>query len=137
MENSTPSELVIAAVKDVVPPSDGGAVKMTVEATVDGERSEVEISIATELAPEVAIALLATTASARAQRDDLPPALEAMAIGVVPSADEDTVRMHMLFQKGSVLPVEVPKPAAEALKVALGVELDDSRPASFHDHRSG
>ena len=115
---NSPMSLVLAAVTGVRP-GDAGEVRITVDAVVDGTRSELEIAIATDLAPLVALALLERTAEERARRDDLAPALEPIAIGVVPSGAADKVRLHLLFTKGRVLPVEVETTAAKRLTTAL------------------
>jgi transposase len=107
--SSALNPLVIASVKEVRP-ADGSEVRMRVDALVNGERSELEIAISTELAPLVALALLETSYEARARRDGLAPALE----------------LYLLFEKGAVLPVEVDAAAAELLKIALERELGPS-----------
>ena len=117
--DSTPQQVVVAGIQEsrLV---DGKAV---VKATADlgGKPSELEIAISTDLAPTVAIALLATTATQRAERDDLAPSLRAVAVGVVETNDPATVRLHFLFEQGAVLPIEMPKTAADALVKALSL----------------
>jgi hypothetical protein len=82
------------------------------EAKIDDTVTELEIAITTDLAPAVAIALLATTARARAARDGLEPALEVLAAAVVASGNaEKEVRLQLLFDKGGVLSVEMPTAA--------------------------
>ena len=71
------------------------------------------------MAPGVAIALLSTTAKARADRDGLLPALEVLAAAVVASGSAEKVRLQLLFDKGTVLPVEMPTEAGHALKRGL------------------
>jgi len=85
-----------------------------------GERADVEHAIVTELAPAVAIALLATTL----QRPNEPAAaLECLAAGVSTSVNEGKVRVQLLFENGTVLPVEMSKAAGDALKHGLAEEL--------------
>jgi hypothetical protein len=117
-------KLRIAEVKAVVPAPDGSAVVVRVEALAADERTEVEIAVTTDLAARTAIALLATTAKARASRDGLEPALEVLAAAVVASGCADKVRLQLLFDEGAVLPLEVPTDAAKALSRDLSDDLD-------------
>jgi hypothetical protein len=117
------ANLKIADVKEVQSTPDGSAVVIKAEAVVGGQRSEVEIAITRDLAAQVAVALLATTAKQRAERDKLEPALEVLAAAVVASGCADKVRMHLLFEKGVVLPLEVNVEAATALHTGLTEEL--------------
>jgi len=116
-------KLEIAEVKAVVPAPDGSAVVVKADALVADERTEVEIAITTDLAARTAIALLATTAKARAMRDGLEPALEVLAAAVVASGCCEKVRLQLLFYEGAVLPLEVPADAAEALSRELVADL--------------
>jgi len=115
-----PKDIKVSQLKAVVPDREGAAVVVKVEALIDGAiSSELEIAITTDLAPAVAIAMLATTARARAARDGLEPALEVLAAAVVASGSAEKVRLQLLFDKGGVLPVEMPTAAGEALKRGL------------------
>lgn len=114
----------LAEIKEVAPVADGSAVVVKADVQLDDERTELEISITTDLAPQIAIALLATTAKARAERDGLEPALDVLAAAVVASGCAEKVRLQLLFDKGAVLPLEVPKDAAEALHKGLTDELN-------------
>ncbi len=114
-----PKDIKISLVKAVVPDPEGAAVVVKAEALVDNTVTELEIAITTDLAPAVAIALLATTARARAARDGLEPALEVLAAAVVASGNAEKVRLQLLFDKGGVLPVEMPTAAGDALKQGL------------------
>lgn len=125
-----PVMVKIADVKEVVPASDGSAVVVKAEALVGDQRTALEIAITTDLAAHVAIALLATTAKARAERDGLDPALEVLAAAVVASGCAEKVRLQLLFDKGAVLPLEVPVAAAKALHKGLAAELDGPSPSS-------
>ena len=113
----------IEHVAEVVPAADGLKIVVRAEARIGDQRTELELAIATELAATVAIALLATTAKARAARDGLEPALDVLAAAVVASGCADKVRIHLLFDKGAVLPVKVPVPAAKVLSRTLAEEL--------------
>ena len=115
-----PKDIKISQLKAVVPDPEGSAVVVKAEALIDDTMpAELEIAITTDLAPAVAIALLATTARARAARDGLEPALEVLAAAVVASGNAEKVRLQLLFDKGGVLPVEMPAAAGEALKNGL------------------
>jgi hypothetical protein len=118
--------MTIEDVKEVVPGPDGSAVVLKAKAQLGTQRTEMEIAITTDLAASVAIALLATTAKARAERDGLEPALDVFAAAVVASGCAEKVRLQLLFDKGTVLPVEVPVDAAKALHRGLTEELDKS-----------
>lgn len=85
-----------------------------------GDRAVVEHAIVTELAPAVAIALLATT---RHNPDEPAAALECLAAGVSASEDEGKVRVQLMFENEAVLSVEMSKAAAEALTHGLAEEL--------------
>jgi hypothetical protein len=118
-----PADLTVSDVQGVSATPDGSAVIVQAVTTLEGRRTELEISITTDIAPAVAIALLSKTAEARAERDALDPALDVLAAAVVPSADGEKVRLQLLFDKGSVLPVEMPLAAGVALQKGLGEEL--------------
>ena len=127
-----PPDIAISKVRGIAPAPDGSAVVVNAEIVLRDSRSDVEIAITTDLAPNVAIALLATTAKARAARDGLLPALEVLAAAVVASGSAEKVRLHLLFDKGSVLPVEVPAPAATNLSKDLIAALVPDGKAQSH-----
>jgi hypothetical protein len=87
------------------------------------KKSETNHAIATELAPAVAIALLDKTDQ---DPDAAPPALDALAAGVAPSDNDGKVRVQLLFENGSVLPVEMSHAAGAALSSGLSKELKKS-----------
>jgi hypothetical protein len=118
-----PIAMKIADVKEVVPAPDGSAIVVRAEVVVGAQPTEMEIAITTDLAPSVAIALLASTAQARAARDGLQPALEVLAAAVVASGSAEKVRLQLLFDQGKVLPVELNKEAAEIVSQDLVKEL--------------
>jgi hypothetical protein len=119
----------ITDIKKVDIADDGSVVVLKTAAVFEDQRTELEIAITTDLAPQVAIALLATTAKARAARDGLEPALDVLAAAVVACGFAEKVRLHLLLHSGSVLPVELPKEAAGALTRALveDIAIKDSR----------
>ena len=80
-------------------------------------RSAVDTAIVTQLAPEVAIALLGKTEQAAGAPE---PALECIAAGVSESEDADKVRVQLMFENGMTLPVEMPVEAGTALARGLG-----------------
>ncbi|MEP7101675.1 MAG: hypothetical protein ABI781_14275 [Burkholderiales bacterium] len=121
-----PPAIEISQVKAVVPTPAGDTLLVKVAARVGDEAAELEIAITTELAPAVAIALLATTAQARAERDGLAPALEVLAAAVVSSGSAEKVRLQLLFEKGAVLPIEMPADAGLVLQKALSGALPGS-----------
>ena len=115
--------LQIASITAVVPGSDASTIVIKAEALVGERRTELEIAVTTDLAPSMAIALLATTAKAHAARDDLDPALECLAADVSIEEDEEKLRLNLLFDKGGVLPIEMPIVAGERLSERLDDEL--------------
>ena len=127
MKNVSRPELHIHRITAVTPHADGSRILVTADAVVADQRTELELAVTTDLAPSMAVALLATTALARARRDELEPALEALAAAVVRSSSEQRVRLHLLFDKGIVLPLEVDIAAAKALSDGLVEYLASSK----------
>ena len=84
------------------------------------KRTATTHAIATELAPAVAIALLDKTEQAPGA---LAPALECLAAGASPAETEGKVRVQLMFENGSVLPVEMSVAAGAALSKGLVEEL--------------
>ena len=84
-------------------------------------------AIATELAPAVAIALLEKSEQLPGEP---PPALDVLAVGVAPSETDGNVRVQLLFENGSVLPVEMSEAAGSALLNALSDELPKAKKPS-------
>lgn len=117
----------IEQISEVAPHADGNAIVLRAEAVRESERTDVEIAVTTDLAPTMALALLATTAQARSSRDELEPALDVLGAAVVRSSSSDKVRLQMLFDKGAVLPVELSLEAAEALNRGLAEYLGSPR----------
>ena len=119
MERTMPPELHINSIAAVAPHPDGQKIVLKAEALLADQRTEMEIAITTDLAPAMALALLASTAQARAERDALSPAFDALAAAVVRSSSPDKVRLQLLFNKGAVLPVEMAAEAGLALSGGL------------------
>jgi hypothetical protein len=128
VNSKLPFSVAISAIHDVQAAADGDAIIVTAQARSGDTRSPLEIAITTELAAAVAISLLQTTARARRSRDSMEPALECFAVGVEDSSrHRDRVRLQLLFDGGSVLPVEIRRDAGEALAGELADWLADTR----------
>jgi hypothetical protein len=127
MNNVSPADMHIHGITDVAPHSDGRTIVVRADTQLQNERTELEIAVTTELAPAIALALLSTTAKARAVRDELEPALDALAAAVVRSSAEKKVRLQLLFDKGAVLPIELDIDAAEALSRGLAEYLGSAQ----------
>jgi len=123
MKNVPPAEIHIHRITEVAPHIDGQKIVVRADTEVQNQRTELEIAVTTDLAPAIALALLSTTAKARAARDELEPALDALAAAVVRSSSEAKLRLQLLFDKGAVLPIELDIEAAEALTRGLAEYL--------------
>jgi len=119
MKNAPPPELQIQRITGLEPRGDGAAIVVKADVLMDDARTELEIAVTTELAPSIALALLATTARARAQRDELAPALDVLAAAVVRSSSDGKVRLQLMFDNGAVLPVELTFEAGQDLSGGL------------------
>ena len=84
------------------------------------KKSATNVAIATELAPAVAIALLDKTEQPPGAA---APALECLAAGAAPSETDGKVRVQLIFENGTVLPVEMSNAAGAALSKGLAEEL--------------
>jgi hypothetical protein len=82
-------------------------------------QSIIDTAIATELAPAVAIELLARSSQTA---ESGQAALEALGAGVSKAEDDGTVRIQLLFENGAVLPVEMSKEAGAALASGLAAQ---------------
>ncbi|MES2990437.1 MAG: hypothetical protein V4844_03370 [Pseudomonadota bacterium] len=128
VNDKLPLSVAISAIHDVQAAADGDAIILTAQAHSGEMRSPLEIAITTELAAAVAISLLQTTALARRSRDSMEPALECFAIGIEDSSrHRDRVRLQLLFDGGTVLPVEIRRDAGEALSGELADWLEETR----------
>ena len=87
-------------------------------------KSATNVAIATELAPAVAIALLDKSQLAPGAP---PAALDCLAAGVSASQTRGKVRVQLMFDNGTVLPVEMSIAAGEALSNGLAEELPASK----------
>lgn len=84
------------------------------------KKSATNVAIATELAPAVAIALLDKTEQAPGAA---APALDCLAAGAAPAQTNGKVRVQLMFENGTVLPVEMSNAAGAALSKGLANEL--------------
>jgi hypothetical protein len=81
---------------------------------------EVEVAIQTDLAPSMAVAMLAKTDH---PEDTISPAMHRIAAGASESTEPGLVRIQFIFENGTVLPVDMPRAAGEALATGLAREL--------------
>lgn len=119
--------LHIHGLKGVDAHADGSKIVVRADAVVQDSRTELEFAVTTDLAPTMALALLATTAKTRAARDELAPAMSVLAAAVVRSSSAERVRLQLLFDKGAVLPLELTLEAAKALSAGLVEYLESPR----------
>ncbi len=129
MSIKTPVTVAIDTIHEVQAVAAGDSIIVRADGQSGDQRSPLEIAITTELAAAVALSLLATTARARRSRDTMEPALECFAVGVEDSSQHhDKVRLQLLFEGGTVLPVEMRRDAGDALMHELADWLADRRP---------
>ena len=95
-----------------------GVVIATVS-TVDGKLRDTSIEVRDADAPAVAAALLNADVAAPPAAADLPLAVQCLAAGVMHAASVGQVRLHLQFESGQVLPIEMSHAAAVALSRAL------------------
>jgi len=81
---------------------------------------DVEDAIQTDLAPSMAVAMLAKTDH---PGDSAAPAMKCIGAGVSGSELADFVRIQFMFENGTVLPIDVPRAGAEALANGLLKDL--------------
>ena len=96
------------------------SVRSKSDARTRAKRSATDVAIATELAPAVAIALLDKTEQPSGAA---APALDCLAGGAVSSDIDGKVRVQLMFENGTVLPVEMSNAAGAALSKGLAAEL--------------
>ena len=80
------------------------------------KKSDVDIAIARELAPAAAIAVLDRSPHAS---HEAAPALDVLVAGVAESAEDGKLRVQLMFDNGSILPVEMSKEAGKKLEAGL------------------
>lgn len=117
-------DVEIEELKDSARSDDGGGVVLETEATVDGERLDTTIEVDDADVPAVAVALLNTDGGGNASGTAVPPAIRCLAAGVVHTVDGHAVRIHLQFESGQVLPIEMSPDAALALCRGLSLHCD-------------
>ena len=115
-------EVTIEEVRESSPGSVGGhsSVVIETESVVDGALRDTSIEVRDADAPAVAAALLNADVDTPTAPADLPVAVQCLAAGVMHSASAGQVRLHLQFESGQVLPIEMSHAAAVALSRALG-----------------
>jgi hypothetical protein len=108
-------EVAIEELKDSAPTGDGAGVVLETEAVVDGALHDTSIEVQQTDVPAVAVALLNTDSGISVPDQELPPAVRCLGAGVVHGDDPDNVRLHLQFDSGQVLPIEMSRDAALAL----------------------
>ncbi len=117
-------EVTVEEVRDSAASTLAGepSVVIETESTVDGRRRDTSIEVRDSDAPAVAAALLnAETSGPAVASADLPVAVQCLAVGVVHAASLGQVRLHLQFESGQVLPIEMPAEAAAALSRTLAM----------------
>jgi len=121
-------EVMVEEVKEATVGSAAGEASVVIEtqSTVDGHLRNTSIEVREADAPAVAAALLNADVTQPAAAADLPLAVQCLAVGVMHAAGAGQVRLHLQFDSGQVLPIEMSHDAALALSRAL-VEHVDTR----------
>lgn len=122
-------EVAIEELTDSSPSADGSGVVLETEASVDGQLRTTTIEVREEDAPAVAVALLSSDSGEAA--DQAPgPAIKCLGAGVVHWISERSLRIHLQFDSGQVLPIEMTKEAAVALCRGLLEYAGEDDPAA-------
>ncbi len=108
-------DVAIEELKDAAPSDDGTSVVLETESTVDGHLHDTTIEVPQEDVPAVAVALLNSDAGVAPEGADVPAAVKCLGAGVVHWGSDSMVRLHLQFDSGQVLPIEMSKDAAFAL----------------------
>ena len=120
---NTADEKVQVTVEDVKNSASGDAsVVIETESRVNGKLRETSIEVREVDAPAVAVALLNPDTDPDDSPSDLdfPAAVRCLGAGVVHVASDGHVRVHLQFESGQVLPIEMSHAAAMALCRGLG-----------------
>jgi len=114
-------EVTVEEVKESSASSMAGdaSVVIETESTVDGQRRDTSIEVRETDAPTMAAALLNADVAQPTAAADLPVAVQCLAVGVMHAAGVGQVRLHLQFDSGQVLPIEMSHDAARALSRAL------------------
>ena len=115
-------EVTVEEVKEATASSTAGEASVVIEteSTVDGQRRDTSIEVRETDAPTMAAALLNADVAQPTAAADLPRAVQCLAVGVMHAAGAGQVRLHLQFDSGQVLPIEMSHDAAAALSRALG-----------------
>ncbi|CAN5904771.1 hypothetical protein BH11PSE8_BH11PSE8_18130 [soil metagenome] len=121
-------DVSIAAIGRAFQIADGSGLLLEAEGLLRGERRALAIAVKTELAPLVAVTLLSALSAPRDDGEHVPghgspSSMLCLAAGVVKASDASLLRMHLQFDSGLVLPVEMPRASAMALLRGLNDEL--------------
>ena len=123
-------EIEVEEVKDAAPSNNGSAVVLETEAKIGGKLHDASIEVQQEDVPAMAAALLNSDAPTDGA-EGVPQAVKCLGAGVVHWVDDTSVRLHLQFDSGQVLPVEMSKDAAVALCRGLlahtGMVVDEQR----------
>ena len=114
-------EVTVEEVKESMPRATAGdaSVVIETESIVDGALRDTSIEVRDADAPTMAAALLNADVAQPTAGNDLPVAVQCLAAGVMDAASEGQVRLHLQFESGQVLPIEMSHDAARALALAL------------------
>jgi hypothetical protein len=121
IQHANKVEVTVEEVKESTAGSMSGdaSVVIETESTVDGQRCDTSIEVRETDAPMMAAALLNSDVAQPAAAADLPVAVQCLAVGVMYAAGAGQVRLHLQFDSGQVLPIEMSHDAARALSRAL------------------
>lgn len=114
-ERAKKVEVEVEELKESVPAADGSGVVLETDAVVDGHLRHTSIEVQQEDVPAVAVALLNAEEHVAIPADGFPAAIRCLGAGVVHWVSQDSVRFHLQFDSGQVLPIEMSKDAAFAL----------------------
>lgn len=118
-------EVTVEEVKDSTASSAAGEASVVIEteSTVGGQRRDTSIEVRESDAPAIAAALLNADVPRTTAAVDLPVAVQCLAVGVMHAAGAGQVRLHLQFESGQVLPIEMSHEAARALSRALIAQI--------------
>lgn len=121
MKQGEKVEVTVEAVKDASVKTIGDEPSVVIEtvSTVDGEWQDTSIEVRDADAPTMAAALLNADVVVPPTPANMPPAVQCLAIGIVHAAASGQMRLHLQFDSGQVLPIELSIDAAGALSRAL------------------
>ena len=130
VEQAAKVEVAIEELKDSAPTADRVSVVLETEASVNGELRSTTIEVREEDAPAIAVALLSAEGSDPSGTAERGPAIKCLGAGVVHWVSERSLRIHLQFESGQVLPIEMTKDAAVALSRGLLAYAGKDEPAA-------